>query len=293
MAKSINAKLGRPSKVEKHASIISELYRKHPSWSDKEIRQELKIIVNRQLKQDGLNDSQITAIIETDFPSVYTIADYRRTVLKPKQKEIAESGIDKLWHTGILRDQESGYFNQISSQAIPFIFKVQDYVEQKEFIPVSIRQAIWISYFSSFYRIPLSEDDVINLFRISAYYADREAISELSGAKVFDTTELDAALRHGELMKLIHADINGHLDDLLEGKLDSTWFLADQRQIQSLPESEKERIIIKHLQDLAKLIMDPEFNKTADLASRYREEHPDATERDIFNYLKDKQKDDE
>jgi hypothetical protein len=192
-----------------------------------------------------------------------------------------DSPLDAPWHSGIMRKNDY----DISPQALPYIFAVQNWAENNELETITIRQAIWISILFASYGWPIGEDDTASLYRMSYYYAEKELISELSGIPEFDTTELDNALRHGELDKMILSDIQ----DILEKGKNSPILRARDKKREALPESERIRLDSnrdkKALAGLITELSKPDTLKKIEKANKFKRDNPNATEEDIFNYL--------
>lgn len=179
--------------------------------------------------------------------------------------------LDAPWHLGFTQ-------REISLESIPYIFAVQSYAGIKEFGSISARQAGWISHFRGFYKMPMSESETFDLFRISGYYATREIVSEIAGFPEFDTTELDSALRQGKLMDMIQADIMSMVKQT--GSLYSK--ATDRRDKALLTESQ----LKKRYEKAAEILFDGITERMQEKANQYLIEHPNATEDDIVNLLK-------
>lgn len=167
-------------------TLVQEIFAAHPDWNAKRI-------YDRYVSMLGDANMAVT------LNAVQKHVEGFKRLYEEKQRKV-----DIPWHLGTLKDYP------LQVDAIPYIFAVQDYVERKGFLPISIRVARWISHISVLFKMPLN-DEVTTIYQISSYYAEHETISALSGKEVFDTSELDTALRHGELNKLIEDNILCHL----------------------------------------------------------------------------------
>jgi hypothetical protein len=100
------------------------------------------------------------------------------------------SPLDKPWHLGWISNNQSSQDDgkksyYILPEAVPYILKVQKV--QADGSPVTIRQALWISYLYSII------DDINLLAQVSWRYAHYERICEIANTPV-NTAEFDAVL---------------------------------------------------------------------------------------------------
>ncbi len=191
------------------------------------------------------------------------------------------SKLDEPWHLGTLES------NSLQSGAIPYIFAIQRWKERTgRHDPLSTREAIWVARFFGLYPYPMDDEQTLDLYRVSHYYAVQEIVSNLSGMPNFDTTKIDAALRHGEIMKLIEVDILS----IMEQGDSSPMMRARSEMDKALPENERDEIIQSRYQkaeeELLKELSKPESIEMMFKAEEYKTDHPEATKDDIFNYLR-------
>lgn len=230
-------------------------------------------IENPLKRRDALADELILQI-ERNFPN--EIPPKFETLIKliSESRNHEPNPLDRKWHSGFTQ-------KEILPEAIPYIFAVQDFMEKTNKGPLSCRQALWVSHFKDFYKQSLSEQDTFDLYRITHIYSRRELVSELSGQPVFDTTELDTALRQGRLMDLIEDDIKGMVTEE-----DSGYLKAMRVAEKALyTESELEELREKRENAVIDELLKPENIMLMLKANQYKNEHPEADEEEIFNYL--------
>jgi hypothetical protein len=206
MVEKIKRERGRPQKLnEGYKQYIARVKQAHPDWSVEKIREKLFRALYDFLKEKHPDWSakQISDKATTSLPGLSSIQKYlKKDVILNLGKE---SHLEQPWHFGLMSKPKYS----IPAEAVPFIFMVQDWLEQMPSLrgiaspqkPLTIRQALWIGrLYKTFDGINLYEKltlpEVIYLW--AEAYANHEAISALSGT-VLDTTMLDQGMRRHAL----------------------------------------------------------------------------------------------
>lgn len=228
--------------------IVKDIFIEHPDWTGPQIYDRYKIIIGNP-----------------DIAVTQNAVEKHVKVFRDRDRMIKTTGLDNPWYIGTYETPD---------YSIPFIFEIQNYIEKKSLLPLSIRQAKWISRFSCFYKIPMSDRETSDLFVISAYYSEREIVSGISGNKIFDTTELDKALRQGRIRELIKQDYQRMIDDLTNGNYETPDFQALEKEFEILSDEEKEKVYKETWNKLVKDLYQQEQEK----AAVYMEQHPEFEE---------------
>jgi len=149
MGKINRGKRGRPEKIEPLRKAITKIWDNHPTWKDSEIRDELKVYLQKVVKKERpkWDVALINEEVDRRLPSTYSIGDFRRDILEPNGKEISK--LDNRWHLGTLKDCP------LTPEGIAKVFEIKCLFgrppkRQKGAwgISLSIREAIWISRLS-------------------------------------------------------------------------------------------------------------------------------------------------
>lgn len=178
---STKKKRGRPYKIAPLAIEITKL------WQEGKNDKDIRWCLEQQLTQLIKDINEVRDI--EDLPSLYSIGDFRRKELERNP----ESDLDNPWHLGTLND------DPLPADAIPHILLVQAWAK-KNTIPLTIRNAIWISRLYKIKEIKNTEA----LFTVAGVYSIFERRCELAGLpKPYNTSNLDAGIIDGTCPKLL------------------------------------------------------------------------------------------
>jgi hypothetical protein len=129
---------------------------------------------------------EILAEIEERYPKETPPTEETIIKMISRARNHKPSPLDKPWHLGVLNDLQSLGIPDISAEAVKRIQEIQFFVSSNNLIPLTIRQAKWISKLHR-----LITDNTI--YNYSHLYSSYELVCSVSDTP-FDTTKIDVLI---------------------------------------------------------------------------------------------------